>query len=80
MRIKSAIGDQVRRQRADKEWTQEKLAYETGVSNRYLQKVEASERLPSIITIFKLARAFGIGPDRIIMPIWRDWLKGKFLD
>ena len=73
--IKTTIGDLIRRKRADKAWTQEKLSSEAGISNRFLQKIEAGDRAPSLETIFKLASALAITPDKLITPIWKEWRK-----
>lgn len=73
MDIKSEIGDIVREKRMAKGWTQEKLSTEAGINNRFLQKIEAGDRMPSLVTIFRLAKAFNIGPDKLIMPVWKNW-------
>ena len=67
------MGDLVRQKRIAKGWTQEKLSSEAGINNRFLQKIEAGDRTPSLETIFKLARALGIQPDKLIMPVWSNW-------
>jgi len=59
----------------EKFWTQEKLSSEAGINNRFLQKIEAGDRTPSLITIFKLASALGMTPEKIILPIWKEWKK-----
>jgi len=38
-------------------------------------EIEAGNRTPSLITIFKLASALGITPEKIITPIWKVWQK-----
>lgn len=75
MDIKLSIGELVRKKRIEKSWTQEKLSSESGIYNRSLQKIEAGERTPSLITIFKLASALGITPDKLISPVWKEWKK-----
>ena len=72
---KFAIGELVKKKRTEKSWTQEKLSSEAGINNRFLQKIEAGDRTPSLITIFKLASALGITPEKIITPIWKVWQK-----
>jgi len=75
MELKSDIGDIVRKMRNNKKWTQEKLSTEAGISNRFLQDIEAGEKMTSLITLFKLSKALGITPDKLIIPIWKEWLK-----
>lgn len=73
MDIKQSIGELVRQKRIEKTWTQEKLSSLAGVSNRFLQKIEAGDRMPSLVTIFKLADALGTSPDKLIMPVWKKY-------
>ena len=77
MATKLTIGALVRKKRIAKSWTQEKLSSEAGISNRFLQKIEVGERTPSLITIFKLASALAITPDKLITPIWKEWQKNN---
>jgi transcriptional regulator with XRE-family HTH domain len=72
---KLTIGELVKKKRTAKSWTQEKLSSEAGINTRFLQKIEAGDRTPSLITIFKLASALGIAPDKIITPAWKEWQK-----
>ena len=73
MEIKLSIGIVVRQKRILKKWTQEKLSSEAGINNRFLQKIEAGDRMPSLVTVFKLSKAFGITPDKLLMPVWKEW-------
>jgi len=69
------IGDLVRKKRTEKSWTQERLSSEAGINNRFLQKIEAGDRTPSLETIFKLSSALSITPDKLITPLWKEWRK-----
>lgn len=75
MDIKQSIGDLVREKRTKKGLTQEQLSSEGGVSNRFLQDIEAGEKMASMVTIFKLSKALNITPDKIMLPAWKEWLK-----
>jgi transcriptional regulator with XRE-family HTH domain len=75
MATKLIIGKLVKKKRVAKSWTQEKLSSEASINTRFLQKIEAGDRTPSLITIFKLAYALGIAPDKIITPVWKEWQK-----
>jgi transcriptional regulator with XRE-family HTH domain len=72
---KFALGELVRKKRIEKSWTQERLSSKAGINTRFLQKIEAGDRTPSLITIFKLASALGMTPEKIIMPVWKGWQK-----
>ncbi len=75
MEIRLSIGAIVRQKRNARKWTQEKLSSEAGISNRFLQKIEAGDKMPSIITVFKLSSALGIAPDKLLMPVWKEWVE-----
>lgn len=80
MDIKESIGDLMRDKRTKKGWTQEQLSSEAGVSNRFLQDIEAGEKMASMVTIFKLSKALGITPDRQMLPVWKKWLKESSIE
>ena len=48
MDIKESIGDLIRDKRTKKGCTQEQLSSEAGVSNRFLQDIEAGEKMASM--------------------------------
>jgi len=75
MDIKSSVGMVVRQKRIAKKWTQEKLSSEAGIDNQFLKKIESGDRIPSLDTVFKLADALGIEPDKLLMPVWEEWVK-----
>lgn len=55
-----AIGERVKNSRKNKGITQEKLADMVGVSTTYIGFIEQGQRLPSIKTSDKIARALGV--------------------
>lgn len=55
--------DNMRRLRAERRWSQEKLAEECHLNCTYIGAVERLERNPSLASIAKIARAFGV-------PVW----------
>lgn len=75
MEIKVTVGELVRQKRIKKGWSQEQLSSAAGVSNRFLQDIEAGEKMASLTTLFKLSRALGVAPDKLILPAWKEWLK-----
>jgi transcriptional regulator with XRE-family HTH domain len=60
MEASKAFGLAVRRLRFKKGLTQEELGFESGLTRAYISSIELDQKLPSIATIAKLAKAFGI--------------------
>ena len=54
------FGKQVRRYRKAMDWSQEKLAAETGLDRTYIGGVERGQRNIALLNIQKIADAFGI--------------------
>lgn len=46
--------------------TQEDLAHEADVSLRHLQKIEAAQTFPRLPTLFSIAHALGLKPQRLL--------------
>ncbi len=67
------FGTILRERRESKGWTQEQLASQADLSTRYVQSLEADEKLPSVETVFKIARAFNTSPGPLLDPLWREW-------
>ena len=58
--ILSALGLNVRRQREQKELTQEKLAERAGLDSTYISGIERGLRNPGIKNVARLAKALGL--------------------
>ena len=52
-----------------------RLCFESGVSYRFVQEIEADNQQPTMTTVFKLCVALKITPDKLIMPAWERWRK-----
>jgi transcriptional regulator with XRE-family HTH domain len=50
----------MRKLRADRGWSQERLAAEANLNRTYLSAVERSEQNISIDNVYKVANAFGV--------------------
>ncbi len=77
MKIKKETGALVRKYRIQAGLAQEQLASDAGISHRFLQKIEAGNNLPSLVTLLKLSYALKITPEKFISPIWKEWVKSQ---
>lgn len=62
------LANNVRRLRAEKKWSQEELAFESGLHRTFVAHVEREARNISIDNIEKIAEALGV-------PVYRLFLK-----
>lgn len=58
--IKKQFGKRLRVLREEKGWTQEELAEKAGMHFTYVGQIERGVRNPSLINLYKLARALGV--------------------
>jgi len=65
------LADNMRRLRAQRNWSQEKLAEECSLHRTYIGAVERLERNPSLASIAKIARAFGVQVWELLYPLAR---------
>ncbi|MFK4057969.1 helix-turn-helix domain-containing protein [Brevundimonas sp. NPDC046655] len=63
---KICLGQNIRRYRADKTWSQQTLAGEANLSLRFLAGIERGEENPSLETIVAIAEALDVGPARLL--------------
>jgi len=59
-KILKRFGDEVRRLRKAKKWSQEELARKAGLHRTYIGSIERSERNVSLLNIERIARALNI--------------------
>ncbi len=67
------FGKVVRERRMRRRWTQEEFADRAQISARHVQSLEAGTKLPTLDTVFKIARAFNTSPGPLLDPLWQDW-------
>lgn len=67
MNPRLAFGGRVRALRAAKTWSQERLAAEAKLDRTYIGGIERGERNPSLLNIFRLAKALDV-PVRDLFP------------
>ena len=73
--MKSIIGEIIRKYRVENDMTQEQLSEKAEISLRFLQNIEAGDHAPSFSTLFRLSKALDVTPDKIILKVWKEWLK-----
>ncbi len=56
------IGRRVFKFRKEREWSQERLSFESGLHRAYISGVETGERNPTAKTLAKLAKALRVSP------------------
>lgn len=66
MDICNRLARNLRMLRAEKQWTQEYVAFEAGMSKVYLSDLERARRNPSIMVLEKLATVFNVPPARLL--------------
>jgi transcriptional regulator with XRE-family HTH domain len=52
--------------RASREWSQEEAARRAGVSSRYFSRLESKRHDPSLTTLAKIAKAFGLSVSQLL--------------
>lgn len=57
--LNARLGDVIRRQRADRRWSQEQLGARAKVHRTHVGKLERGELSPSVAILDRIARAFG---------------------
>lgn len=68
------VGQNIRRHRNRRGWSQEKLAEESGLHRTYVGSVERGERNIAVRNIFAVAEALGVDPRELLTPSteWDD--------
>ena len=66
MDIREQVGRNVRRYRLEKSWSQEELAFESGLHQTYLSGIENGTRNPTVTVLKKLADALGVPPAALL--------------
>jgi transcriptional regulator with XRE-family HTH domain len=62
------LGEQLRRLRAQRGWSLERLAGVCGVSRSMLSQIERGEANPTVIVAAAIARALGVSLDELVTP------------
>ncbi len=59
------VATRIQEERLSRKLSQLDLALEAGISQGYLAMVESHQKIPTITTIFKIARALNINPTEL---------------
>jgi transcriptional regulator with XRE-family HTH domain len=62
MEIRRQIGLNVQRFRREKGWSQEDLAFESGLHRTYISGIERGVRNPTVLVLEKLAKTLDVPP------------------
>lgn len=60
MTIEVAFGEVIRELRKKKRFSQEDVAFESGLDRSFISLLETGRQQPSLITVFQLAKALGV--------------------
>lgn len=63
--LRRTIGENVRRLRRDKGWTQTELAEKAGIRLVHVNRIETGKSSPSAEVLFALADSLGVGADSL---------------
>jgi transcriptional regulator with XRE-family HTH domain len=68
MDIRRQVGLNVRQIRKERGWSQEDLAFESGLDRTYVSGVERGVRNPTVLVLSELAQALKVPPSRLLEP------------
>ncbi len=66
MDIHMQVGLNVQRLRREKGWSQEDLAFESGLHRTYVSGIERGVRNPTLLILDKLAKTLGVAPAELL--------------
>lgn len=62
MDIRRQVGLNVRDLRLELDWSQEDLAFESGLHRTYISGIERGTRNPTVLILDKIAKCLGVAP------------------
>jgi transcriptional regulator with XRE-family HTH domain len=71
MDIRRQVGLNVRRFRVERGWSQEELAFESGLHRTYISGVERGVRNPTVLVLHELAAALNVAPANLLEAVRR---------
>ena len=67
MDIRKQVGINLQRLRPEKGWSQEDLAFESGLHRTYVSGIERGVRNPTLLILEKLAKTLGVAPAELLV-------------
>jgi len=64
--VAAAFGERVREVRLERDMTQEALAEAAGLHPTFVSNVERGYRVPTLVTVLRLAMGLGVEPDKLV--------------
>jgi transcriptional regulator with XRE-family HTH domain len=64
--IANIFGDNVKRIRESKNWSQEKLSEKADLHRTYISQIESGKRNPTLLIVQQLAEALGVKPSKLL--------------
>ena len=71
------VGLTLKAERARRDWTQEKLAHDAGLSVSQIARMERGHRDAGVTRIVRVAWALGIEPGVLLQGLTRDTFRGR---
>lgn len=62
----NTVGKEIKKARIDADLTQKDLAKQTNLSSNYISQIEKDKKLPSLKTLFKIAKALRVKPEKLV--------------
>ncbi len=66
MEIRRQVGQNVKRIRKERGWSQEELAFESGLHRTYISGIERGARNPTILILARLAKTLRVAVDDLV--------------
>ena len=66
MEIRRQVGQNVKRNRKERGWSQEELAFESGLHRTYISGIERGARNPTILILARLAKTLRVAVDDLV--------------
>lgn len=67
--VRRAFANVLARRRLRKQWSQVDLGGYSGLDNSYISRLEKGQMNPSLDAMLRLAKAFGIVPERLMKEV-----------
>src|SRR5216684_1939014 len=64
--LREKLGKRIKYLRDQRKWTQEQLGEKAGLTYKYIGQIERAEVSPSLETLEKLAKAFGMAISKLL--------------